>query len=30
VLLLVYRRECSGASARKSTQDDTHSRGPGA
>jgi hypothetical protein len=30
VLLLVYRRECSGASAQKSTHDDTHSRGPGA
>jgi hypothetical protein len=30
VLLLVYRRQCSGASAEKSTQDDTHSRGPGA
>jgi hypothetical protein len=28
VLLLVYRRECSGAPAQESTQNDTHSRGP--
>lgn len=28
LLLLVYRRECAGASAQESTQSDTHSRGP--
>ena len=27
-LLLVYRRECAGTSAQKSTQSDTHPRGP--
>jgi hypothetical protein len=30
LLLLVYRRECTGTSAQDSTQNDTHSRGPGA
>ena len=29
-LLLAYRRECAGASAQESTQDDTDLRGPGA
>jgi hypothetical protein len=28
VLLLVYRRECTGCSAQDSTQGDTHPRGP--
>jgi len=28
VLLFVYRRECAGTSEQKSTQSDTHSRGP--
>jgi hypothetical protein len=28
VLLVVYRRECRDESARESTQDDTHTRGP--
>jgi hypothetical protein len=28
VLLLVYRRECTGCSAQDSTQSDTHPRGP--
>jgi hypothetical protein len=30
LLLLVYRRECTGTSAQDSTQNDTHSRGLGA
>jgi hypothetical protein len=30
LLLLVYRRECASTSAQDPTQDDTHSRGPGA
>ena len=28
LLLVVYRRDCAGTSARESAQDDTHSRGP--
>jgi cbb3-type cytochrome oxidase subunit 3 len=28
VLLVVYRRECRDETARESTQDDTHARGP--
>jgi hypothetical protein len=30
VLLLVYRRECAGASAQDSARSDTHPRDPGA
>lgn len=30
LLLLVYRRECTGRSVAKSTRNDTHMRGPGA
>lgn len=30
VLLLVYRRECAGSSARVSARNDTHTRGPDA
>jgi hypothetical protein len=28
LLLLAYRRECTGCSAQDSSQSDTHSRGP--
>jgi hypothetical protein len=30
LLLLVYRRECTGRSVAKSARNDTHTRGPGA